>query len=129
MIEPSFDPHSHQRIDSWLWAVRIFKTRTLATSVIKGGHVRVAGEKVKASYKVKVGDEVHIRLHGIDRILVVQGFLPSRGPAPVAQACYLDHSPPPNPLLRGPVPKRDKGTGRPTKKDRRALNKLRGRPS
>lgn len=129
MIEPNFDPHATQRIDSWLWAVRIFKTRTLAATVIKGGHVRVNAEKVKASYKVKVGDEVHIRQQGIDRILIVQGCLASRGPAPVAQACYLDHSPEPSPLLRAPVPRRDKGLGRPTKKDRRMLDKLRGRSS
>ena len=129
MIEPTFDSHGSQRIDSWLWAVRIFKTRTLSASVIKGGHVRVDGEKVKASYKVKIGDEVHIRRHGIDRILVVQGFLATRGPASVARVCYVDNSPEPSPLLRAPVPRRDKGTGRPTKKDRRALDKLRGRSS
>ena len=116
MPELSFDEGTSQRIDVWLWAVRVFKTRSLAQKQIK-------------SDKVRIGQVVVIRRPGAERVLTVQGFLDTRGPAPMARACYIDTSPPPNPLLRAPVPKRDKGLGRPTKKDRRAWDRLRGRSS
>ena len=129
MIEPNFDPAASQRIDVWLWCVRIFKTRSLATQQVRSGHVQVDGQRVKAAQKVTIGAEVRVRQAGWERVFIVQGFLDTRGPASAAQACYIDNSPPPNPLLRAPVPRRDKGTGRPTKKDRRELDRLRGRSS
>lgn len=129
MPEPNFDPAASQRIDLWLWCVRICKTRSLAQSECKSGHVQIDGERAKPAQKVRIGQEVRVRRAGNEKVVEVQGFLESRGGAPVAQACYIDHSPPPNPLLRSALPKRDPGTGRPTKKERRQLDRLRGRDS
>ncbi|MYM20357.1 RNA-binding S4 domain-containing protein [Brevibacterium sp. 5221] len=127
MLEPDFDGARSQRIDVWLWTTRICKTRSAATAACRSGHVRIDGERVKAAAKVRIGQEVRVRRSGAERILTVQGFLPGRGSAPLAQACWIDRTPPPDPALRGAAPRRDKGAGRPTKKDRRELDRLRGR--
>ncbi len=127
MLEPDFDPAGSQRIDVWLWTARIFKTRSAATQACRSGHVQIDGQRVKAAQKVSIGNEVRVRRSGFEKILLVQGFLPTRGPAPQAQACYIDRTPAPDPALRAAAPRRDKGTGRPTKKDRRELDRLRGR--
>ena len=127
MQQANFDPASSQRIDSWLWSVRVFKTRSAATTACRKSHVTLDGVKVKAAARVRIGQEVRVRTDGGERILTVQGFLPSRGSASLAVACYIDRTPPPDPALRAAVPRRDRGTGRPTKKDRRALDRLRGR--
>ena len=114
------------RIDVWLWAVRQVKSRSLATSECKAGHVRINDEPIKPSQKVKVGDIVRYRFQGFDRILEVTGLLSKRASAPVAQTCYIDHSPPRPTKLNAPAPIiRPRGTGRPTKKERRALDRLR----
>ncbi len=76
------------RVDVWLWAVRVYKTRSAATSAIRGGHVRVNGDHVKAAYAVKVGDEVRVRINGFDRILVVRLLLLKRVGAPIAAAAF-----------------------------------------
>ena len=60
------------RVDAWLWAVRVYKTRSAATTACRAGHVRVGGEKAKAAQPVRVGDELRIRIAGFDRILVVE---------------------------------------------------------
>lgn len=125
--EPSTDASQSQRIDVWLWAVRVFRTRSAATSACRGGHVQIDGQRVKAAQKVRIGQEVRIRRPGEERILRVAGFLPTRRAASIASGCYVDLTPPPDPSLRGWVPRRDKGLGRPTKKDRRALDRLRAR--
>ena len=114
------------RIDVWLWAVRQVKSRSLATSECKAGHVRVNDDPVKPSQKVRVGDTVRYRFQGFDRILEVTGLLSKRAGAAVAQQCYIDHSPPRPTKLTAPAPIiRARGTGRPTKKERRALDRLR----
>lgn len=113
------------RIDVWLWNTRQFRTRTLATDAVRGGHVKVNDTGVKPSYKVVPGDRVFIRVHGFDRLLEVVSLPPKRLGAPLAQKCYIDNSPP-RPIYYGGVPRREPGTGRPTKKERRALEKLRG---
>ncbi|TDT33976.1 RNA-binding S4 domain-containing protein [Naumannella halotolerans] len=118
------------RVDSWLWAVRLLKSRSLATNACKGGHVRVGGERVKASQQLHIGDEVRLRMHGVEKVVVVQQLLSKRVSAPLAQAAYLDNSPPPPPKqVQAWVPRRDPGAGRPTKRDRRAIDRLRGRDS
>ncbi|GAA4284970.1 RNA-binding S4 domain-containing protein [Brevibacterium daeguense] len=127
MPEPVFDSTQSQRVDVWLWAVRMYKTRSEATAGCRGGHVHVDGQRVKAAQKVRIGQEVRVRRSGFEKILRITGLLASRAGAPVAQKCYEDLTPPPDPALRGWVPRRDRGTGRPTKKDRRALEKLRAR--
>ncbi len=116
------------RVDAWLWAVRVFKTRSAATSGCRAGHVRVAGEPAKAAQPIRVGDEVRVRIAGFDRILTVQRLIVKRVSAAEAAGCYLDLTPPPPPREAMPLaPRRDPGAGRPTKRDRRDLERLRGR--
>ncbi|NIH71218.1 RNA-binding S4 domain-containing protein [Auritidibacter ignavus] len=114
------------RIDVWLWSVRMYKTRSAATAACKGGHVKIDGESVKPSQKVHVGDTVSFRQPGRERILEVTGLLSRRVGAPVAVQHYVDHSPEPIPRHLLAVPYRERGAGRPTKKERRQLDKLRG---
>ena len=119
---------STARVDSWVWAVRLVKTRSLATASARAGQVRVNGEKVKAAHSVRVGDEVRIRDAGVDRIVIVQRLLLKRVSATVAVECYLDNTPAPLPREEVPfTPIRDRGAGRPTKRERRDIEKLRGR--
>lgn len=113
------------RVDVWLWSVRQLKSRSLATTAARAGHVRINGLTVKASAPVKIGDEVRLRVQGFDRVLVVKALPRKRLGAPEAVKCYDDKSPE-RPSLFVPVAKRDKGTGRPTKKERRELERLRG---
>lgn len=116
------------RIDSWLWAVRVYKTRSMATTACRGGHVRVGGERVKAAHPVKIGDEVRIREHGFDRIVIVTRLATKRMGAQAAALCLIDNTPPPPPREEVALaPTRDRGAGRPTKRERRVLEKLRGR--
>lgn len=116
------------RVDSWLWAVRIFKTRSAATAACRAGHVRVNSERAKAAQPVKVGDEVRVRIAGFDRVLEVRQTLVKRVAATVAATSYIDNSPQlPKPEEAVLAPRRDRGAGRPTKRERRDLEKLRGR--
>lgn len=113
------------RVDSWLWAIRVYKTRSAATTACRAGHVRVNGDKVKASQTVKPGDELRVRISGFDRIVIVRRTLVKRVGAPVAALAYDDRTPPREPqALMG---KRDRGAGRPTKRERRDIDKLRRR--
>ncbi|MEU9790160.1 RNA-binding S4 domain-containing protein [Streptomyces sparsogenes] len=116
------------RIDSWIWSVRLTKTRSLAATACRGGHVRVNGERVKAAHGVRPGDEVRLFHAGRERIVIVKRLVRKRVGAAVAAECFVDNSPPPPPreeLLA--VATRDRGAGRPTKRDRRDMERLRGR--
>jgi ribosome-associated heat shock protein Hsp15 len=117
------------RLDAWIWAVRLAKTRSQAADACKGGHVRVNGEKVKPAQPVKVGDQVRVRRSdGWERIVTVTRLISKRVGPPAAAECYSDQSPPPPPReFAGPVAIRDRGAGRPTKHDRREIDRLRGR--
>ncbi len=116
------------RVDAWLWAVRVFRTRSAATAACRAGHVRVGGDRAKAAQPVRAGDEVRIRIQGFDRILTVQKLIVKRVSASEAALCFTDLTPPPPPREAMPiVPRRDRGAGRPTKRDRRELDRLRGR--
>lgn len=115
------------RIDQWLWAVRQTKTRSAATAACRAGHVRINDEPVKAATKVKVGDTVRYRVQGWDRILVVRKLLAKRVGAPVAREAYEDLTPERPKVNVMPVMYRPPGAGRPTKKERRELDRLFGR--
>jgi ribosome-associated heat shock protein Hsp15 len=116
------------RVDSWIWSVRLAKTRSAASGACRAGHVRVNGVRVKPAHAVRAGDEVRLRFEGRERVVVVQRVITKRAGAPVAVECYIDNSPPPPPREEAAaVPARDRGTGRPTKRERRSIEKLLGR--
>lgn len=113
------------RVDSWLWAIRVYKTRSAATTACRAGHVRVNGDKVKAAQQIRIGDELRIRIAGFDRILFVRQLLVKRVGAPLAALAYEDRTPEREP--QAALGLRDRGAGRPTKRERRDIDKLRGR--
>ena len=121
VIPPGALASSSVRVDTWLWATRQLKSRSQATAAVRAGHVRVNGEPVKAAYKVRVGDEVRLRIEGFDRILGVVLLLNKRVSYPQARTAYDDRTPE-RPRVHIPVAMR----GRPTKKERRELDRLRG---
>ncbi len=116
------------RIDQWLWAVRLFKTRSLATSACRGGHVRINGTAAKPARAVRVGDRVEVRVADRDRVVEVVQPIDRRVSASLAAECLVDHSPPAPPReYVAPLFRRDRGSGRPTKKDRRSIDRFRNR--
>jgi len=115
------------RVDSWAWAVRMYKTRSQATTACRAGHVRVNGDRAKSAQSIKPGDEVRIRANGFDRVLVVTKIIVKRVSPSVAAECFIDQTPPPPPREEmALVPMRDRGAGRPTKRERREIEELRG---
>lgn len=116
------------RVDAWLWAIRIYKTRSAATTACRAGHVRVNGDRAKAAQPVRPGDELRVRIAGFDRILVVKKTITKRVSAVLAAEAVEDKTPPPPPReMVAMVPVRDRGAGRPTKRERRDIDKLRAR--
>ena len=116
------------RIDQWTWAVRLFKSRSVAAAAVKAGHVRLNGERAKPAATVREGDEVRIRAEGYEKVFEVVRLLDKRVGAPLAREAYVDNSPPPPPKdeFFGAFGTRDRGAGRPTKRDRREMERLRG---
>ncbi|WP_042367413.1 RNA-binding S4 domain-containing protein [Streptacidiphilus neutrinimicus] len=119
-------PTAPVRVDAWIWSVRLAKTRSAAGTACRAGHVRVNGERAKPAQLVRPGDEVRVRQEGRERIVIVQKTVAKRVGAPVAAECLIDNSPPPPPRELLAVPVRDRGAGRPTKRDRRDIERLRG---
>ena len=116
------------RVDSWIWSVRLAKTRSAASSACRAGHVRVNGARVKPAHPIRAGDEVRIREDGYEHIVVVTRVISKRVGAPVAAECYIDRSPPRPPRETAvPVAARERGAGRPTKRERRSIDRLLGR--
>ncbi|MBO1420053.1 RNA-binding S4 domain-containing protein [Streptomyces sp. FH025] len=116
------------RVDAWIWSVRLAKTRSLAAAACKAGHVRVNGERAKPAQTLKPGDEVRVREEGYERVVVVRKLIRKRVGAAVAAECLTDNSPPRPPReFVAPAFERDRGAGRPTKRERRELDQLRGR--
>lgn len=117
------------RIDKYLWSIRIFKTRSLATEACKAGKVKNDGQSIKPSYLVKIGDEFTIQ-KGIERKVVkVVALLERRVDAKTAVLYYEDLTPEEDTAsykakFFAPVLKRDRGAGRPTKRDRREIDDL-----
>ncbi|WP_419903339.1 RNA-binding S4 domain-containing protein [Kiloniella sp.] len=120
------------RIDKWLWYARFFKTRTLASAVCNGGRVRVGGATVrKSSHVVKVDDVLTFTQGPNIRVIRILGLGSRRGPASEAQQLYEDLAPIEKTASSSNVDSgdggvRDLGSGRPTKKERRDTDKLRG---
>jgi len=119
---------SRQRIDKWLFFTRMVKSRSLAQSHIQSGHVRINGERaVQPSQTVKAGDKVEVTLERRDVVLIVKSGGERRGPYEEARLLYDDLTPPPDETKRlTPYEQamRATGAGRPTKKERRAIDRL-----
>lgn len=117
------------RIDKYLWCIRLFKTRTLATEACKAGRVKLNGQNIKASHEVKIGETYNVS-KGLERkIITVTGLLENRVDAKKAVEFYADLTPAENSpafksMFNAPVLRRDRGTGRPTKRDRREIDDL-----
>ena len=124
-MQPSLDSI---RIDKWLWAARVFKTRSLASAACDGGKVDINREAVKPARRVRAGDRIEVSLpRGRRRILKVVAIGDRRGSAVAARALFVDLTPPEPPRSRqAPPPFREPGAGRPTKRERREIGRLRG---
>jgi ribosome-associated heat shock protein Hsp15 len=112
------------RIDRWLYAVRLVKTRPIATQLCEGGHVRVNGNSAKPSTKVRATDVVHALIAERERIVEVVRPIETRVGAPVAVTCYVDNSPPVVISEIAPGIKVMRGEGRPSKRLRRELTRM-----
>ena len=127
---PPISPAPSVRLDKWLWAVRLFKTRSLATQACRGGHISVAGAVAKPSRDIRPGEIITVRLAELTRTVKVRDLLEKRvGPKLVPD--YLEDLTPAAEYLKvlrrkedPAAPKRPKGAGRPTKKERRSIEKF-----
>lgn len=119
------------RIDKWLWAARFFKTRSLAQQAVAGGRVKLNGDRVKTAHAVKIGDALLVRIGEIEWDIVVRGLAERRGPAEQARKLYeesaagLAERQRLMDLRRWGAEPALRLKGRPTKRDRRLLEKLR----
>jgi len=113
------------RVDRWLWAVRLTKTRSDAAAACRGGHVRVNDRPAKPATTVSPGDEVRARIGDTTKIVEVVRVIQKRVGAADASTCLIDRTPPPPPVVAAPVARRDRGAGRPTKRERRVLDRFR----
>ena len=128
------DDDGRVRLDKWLWAARFFKTRSLAADAITGGKVTVRGDRVKPARPVQVGDEIAIRLGPYEHVVRVRALSERRGPAPVAATLYDETAESlaarqklAEQLRLAPAPLVYEEKGRPTKRDRREIDKWRDR--
>lgn len=117
------------RADKWLWAVRVYKTRSVAADACSAGKVKIDGESIKPAKELKVGDTLHITREQQRLVYKITKLIERRVGAPEAQACYEDQSPT---EANGGIlptafrfPTREAGAGRPTKKERRDMGKYR----
>lgn len=115
------------RIDKWVWAIRLYRTRADATDACRGGHVKLNGSTAKPAALVRVGDRITARVHAVEREVEVTEVIDKRVGAAIATACYVDHTPPPPETDRFRVAERERGAGRPTKRERRVLDRWRDR--
>ena len=122
-------PESKTRIDKWLWTVRIFKSRTIATDACKAGKIKINGSEIKPSASVSRLDKIEVRKNGFNFQFEVKELLKNRVPAPIAKECFQNNTPVSelekyNDWFNGKKSSviRARGTGRPTKKDRRSMD-------
>lgn len=117
-----------QRIDKWLWHARVVRTRSAASALVGAGHVRINGVRIDApSRAVRPDDVVTIALDRNVRVLKVTAYAERRGSAPAARELYQDLTPAPMPAIESSAGTRTPGAGRPTKRERRDIARLRGR--
>lgn len=121
------------RLDKWLWAARFFKTRSLATAAVDGGHVEVNGDRAKPAKNIRAGDELRIRINQSTFVVHVRGLAERRGPAAEAQQLYAETDASAQERARlaeqrrlAPTPAYEDG-GRPTKRDRRDMSRVKRR--
>lgn len=124
------ESNAEPRLDKWLWAVRLFKTRAMAMEACKGGHVKMDGHNLKPAHTVRVGQVIAAHTGQITRTVKVVKPIDRRvGPA-IAAECYEELTPASEFLKQiemnkpSDIPRRPKGSGRPTKKERRQLEEL-----
>ena len=122
-------PENKTRIDKWLWTVRIFKSRTIATDACKAGKIKINGTEIKPSASVSRLDKIEVRKNGFNFQFEVKELLKNRVPAPIAKECFQNNTPVSelekyNDWFNGKKSSvlRAKGTGRPPKKDRRSMD-------
>jgi ribosome-associated heat shock protein Hsp15 len=122
-------PENKTRIDKWLWTVRIFKSRTIATDACKAGKIKINGTEIKPSASVSRLDKIEVRKNGFNFQFEVKELLKNRVPAPIAKECFQNNTPVSelekyNDWFNGKKSSvlRARGTGRPTKKDRRSMD-------
>ncbi len=120
----ALEPTATVRLDKWLLAARLYKTRTLAQEACDGGHVAVNERAAPPAKALKVGDMVVALTPGGRKILKVVGLGEKRGPAALARTLYEDLTPP-EPPSDEPLALRERGAGRPTKRDRRLIDRIR----
>ncbi len=113
------------RLDRWLWAVRLAKTRPDAAAACRAGHVKVNDRPAKPATTVVPGDEIRARMHDTTRIVEVMRVIQKRVGAADAATCFVDRTPAPPPMAAIPVARRERGAGRPTKRERRVLDEFR----
>ena len=122
-------PNEKMRIDKWLWNVRIFKSRTKATNACKKGAVKIGDLRLKPSSLIGPGDKIDVRKDGFELEFLIKELIPKRVSATLAQPCY-DNLTPLEELNKfrnwfigkAPAERREKGSGRPTKRDRREID-------
>jgi ribosome-associated heat shock protein Hsp15 len=121
------------RLDKWLWAARFFKTRSIASAEVDGGHIELNGERAKPAKQVKIGDELRIRLNQNTHVVRVRALADRRGPATEAQQLYEETAESRAERERlaeqrrlAPTPAYEEG-GRPTKRDRRDMSRVKRR--
>ena len=117
------------RMDKWLWAARLFKTRAIATDAIKGGKVKMNDTPVKPSSEVKEGDVIQVQIEQLHKEVQVKSLIKNRVPAKMVPEVYTDLTPKEEyeriefmHAYKGEY--RDRGAGRPTKKERRMIEKI-----
>lgn len=117
------------RVDKWLWSVRIFKSRTMATDACKSGKVKIDGVNLKPSYSVQIGEILQVKKEGFNMTFKIVELIEKRVGAPIAQKCYENLTPEDEMnkfkdwyVSNQPTGQRKKGEGRPTKRDRRAID-------
>ena len=117
------------RVDHWLKLVCLFKHRGDATEACRGGHVKVNGQRAKPASAIREGDVIEFLLGEVYHRVIVVALPETQASKEAARTMYVDETPPPVKVERSTVAFRDRGAGRPTKKERREVDRMRDRRS